>query len=105
MTPDTDDRVGEVLENHCETFRIAKYETKSGTYRSNVIFSPRLVPSNFRENLSPAQSEFVTRQQTVFIANRGIPQNHEIKLYNCPPSVQISVSNYEICDRSPRSSH
>ena len=103
-TQDTDERVGEVLKNHYETFRIAKYKTKSGTYCSNVIFSPRLVPSNFHENLFPAQTEFVTRQQTVFIANRGIPQNHEKNLNNYPPSVHISVSNYKICDTSPRGS-
>ena len=97
-TPDNDERVG-------ETFRIAKYKTRAGTYHANVIFSPRLVPSQFRENLTPTQSEFITRKQTVFIANRGIPQNHKIKLFNCPPTVQISVSNYEICNRGPRSSY
>ena len=53
-TPDNDGRVGEVLKNNCEIFRISKYKTKSGTYHANVIFSPRLVPSQFCKNLTPA---------------------------------------------------
>ena len=46
-SPESDKRVGEVLKNNCESFRISKYETQSGTYHCNVIFSPRLVPSRF----------------------------------------------------------
>ena len=74
-SPDTDERVGEILKTRHETYRVAKYKTKAGTYQSNVTFSSRLVPSNFHDNLSPSQSEFVSKQQTVFIANRGTPQD------------------------------
>ena len=68
-SPENDKRVGEVLKNNCETFRISKYKTQSGTYHANVIFSPRLVPSIFRKNLTPAQAEFIARKQNVFIEN------------------------------------
>ena len=37
-SPDTDERVGEILKTWHETYRVAKYRTKEGTYRSNVIF-------------------------------------------------------------------
>ena len=97
--------MGEVLKHTGESFRISKYETQSGTYHANLIFSPRLVPSRFRENLTPAQQEFLARKQNMFISNLGIPRNQEIKIFNCPSTVQISISNFEISKRGPRSSN
>ena len=61
-SPDNDKRVDEVLKNNCETFRISKYKTQSGTYHAKMIFGPRLVPSRFHENLTPAQAEFIARK-------------------------------------------
>ena len=104
-SPDPDERVGDILKLRHETYQVAKYRTKEGTYRSNVTFSPRLVPNRICDNLSPAQSDFVSKRQTVHIANIGTPQSHQINLYNCPPSVHISISNYQVCDRSPRGSN
>ena len=102
-SPDPDERVGDILKLRHETYRVSKFKTKEGTYKSNVNFSPRPVPKRFRENLTPSQLEFVSKKQLVQIANIGTPQSHQINLYNCPPSVQISISNYQVCDRSERS--
>ena len=63
-SPESDECIGEVLKNDCESFRIRNYETQSGTYHCNVIFNPRLVPSRFRENLTPAQQNLFQESKT-----------------------------------------
>ena len=102
-SPGPDERVGSILKLRHETYWVAKYQTGEGTYKSNVNFLPRLAPNRFWDNLTPSQINFLSKKQIVNIANIGTPESHQISLYNCPPSVQININNYQICDRSERS--
>ena len=102
-SPGPDERVGSILKLRHETYRVAKYQTGEGTYKSNVNFLPRLAPNRFRDNLTPSQINFLSKKQIVNIANIGTPESHQVLLYNCPPSVQININNYQICDRRERS--
>ena len=101
-SPGPDERVGSILKLRHETYRVSKFQTGEGTYRSNVTFLPRLAPNRFRDNLTPSQMSFLSKKQIVNLANIGTPESHSISLYNCPPSVQININNYQICDRSER---
>ena len=102
-SPGPDERVGSILKLRHETYRVSKFRTGEGTYKSNVNFLPRLAPNRFRDNLTPSQINFLYKKQIVNIANIGTPEFHQVSLYNCPPSVQININNYQICDRSERS--
>ena len=105
-SPGPDKRVGSILKLRHETYRVSKFQTGEGTYRSNVTFLPRLAPTRFRDNLTPSQICFLSKKQSVNLANIGTPESHSISIYNCPPSVQINISNYQICEqnseRAPR---
>ena len=102
-SPDPDERVGVILKLRHGTHRVSKFKTKEGMCKSNVTFSPRPAPKRFRDNLTPSQIDFTSKKQLVHIANIGTPQSHQINIYNCPPLVEISISNYEVCERSDRS--
>ena len=91
-----DEHVGSILKIRHETHRVSKYQTGEGTYRSNVTFLPRLAPTRFREGLTPAQICFLSKKQCVNLANWGTPESHTISVYNCPPSLQINISNYQV---------
>ena len=105
-SPGPDERIGSILKLRHETHRVTKYQTGEGTFRSNVIFLPRLAPTKFRDGLTPSQLCFLSKRQSVNLANWGTPESHTISIYNCPPSVQINISNYQICEqnseRAPR---
>ena len=102
-SPGPDERVGSILKLRHKTYRVSNLRAGEGTYKSNVNFLPRLAPNRFRDNLTPSQINFISKKQIVNIANIGTPESHQISLYNCPPSVQININNYQICDRSERS--
>ena len=105
-SPGPDERVGSILKLRHETHRVSKFQTGEGTFRSNVTFLPRLAPTRFRDGLTPSQISFLSKKQSVNLANWGTPESHTISIYNCPPSVQINISNYQICEnnseRAPR---
>ena len=81
-SPGPDKRVGDILKLQHESYRVSKFKTKEGTYKSNISFSSSLAPNRFRENLMPSQIDFISRKQLVEIANIGTPQSHQINLYN-----------------------
>ena len=105
-SPGPDKRVGSILKLRHETHHVSKFQIGEGTYRSNVTFLPRLTPTRFRDGLTPSQICFLSKKQSVNLANWGTPESHTISIYNCPPSVQINISNYQICEqnseRAPR---
>ena len=84
-SPGPDERIGSILKIRHETHRVTKYQTEEGSFRSNLIFLPRLAPTKFRDGLTPSQLCFLSKKQSVNLANWGTPESHTISIHNCPP--------------------
>merc|ERR1712112_556763 len=91
-----EERVGSKSTIKLETHRITKYQTGEGTHRTNITFLPRLAPPRRREGLTPSQQSFLSKQQGISVANWGNPESQIISVFNAPPSLQISIMNYQI---------
>ena len=91
-----EERVGNKHTIKLETHRITKYQTGEGTHRTNITFNPRLAPPRRREGLTPSQQSFLSKQQGISVANWGNPESQIISVFNAPPSLQISIMNYQI---------
>ena len=91
-----EERVGAKHTIKLETHRIVKFTTGEGTHRANVTFNPRLAPPRRRQGLTPAQQSFLSHQQGVSIANFCNPESQIISIFNAPPSLKISIMNYQV---------
>ena len=91
-----EERVGAKHTIKLETHRIVKFSTGEGTHRANVTFNPRLNPTRRRQGLTPAQQSFLSHQQGVSIANFCNPESQIISIFNAPPSLKISIQNYQV---------
>ena len=91
-----EERVGPKHTIKLETHRVVKWSTGEGTHRVNVTFNPRLNPTRRRQGLTPAQQAFLSHQQGVSISNFSNPESQIIAIYNAPPSLKISIENYQV---------
>ena len=99
-----DKRRLEVLKLDSDSFKIPKYETASGTVHANVIFDRELVHGRKGKNLTPAQDDFISKKQQIYISHHGSPFTQEVSIYNCQSTIGITIQSYRIEKRGARGS-